>query len=186
MNICPVTTFDDLRQQAFSYVQRRIDRWDDSQFVPLEHGILHPITPECLQLGTELWTKIGPERLLFQVGLGCEVKTGWKSTHLHADLETGSAVLHIDYFSFITWGPLCGVLGYIVSLDGAILGVGGRWGCPPGGGCRNWPLAVLIGSQQLLTADAVHSFKQEGDMFLCEDITLWRKENAEQAGKANP
>ena len=180
MNLCPVTSFDDLRQQAFDHVRYK----DVSRLVAVEHEMLYPIAPERLQLGTELWTQIGTPMLPFQVGLGFQVKLPeWKCTHLHADLETGSARLHIDYFSFATWGPVGGVLGYIVSLDGTVLGAGSLWAQPLAGGRRNWPLGVLIGSQQLLTAYSVHgtldTFKPDGDTFFCEAITLWRKTNPE-------
>jgi len=186
MNACPVTAFDDLRQVAIDHVRHQRDRWPGDRLVLLEHEMLYPAIPDRLQLGAESWTKVATPMVRFRIGLGLEVKTAsdWKCTHFHGDLETESASLHIDYFAFATWGPVGGVLGFIVSRDGVILGGGGHWALPPGGGSRNWPLGVRVEPQQLLTAYSVRStneaFTQEGDDFLCGAITLWRKTDMEQ------
>lgn len=191
MNMCPVTSWEDLRQQAFDYVRHQKDVWAVDRLVPLEHGVLCPIIPERLQLGADVWTKIATPPLRFQVGLGLEMKTPseWKYTHFHGDFDTALTTVHIDYFSVSTWGPLYGVSGFIVSSEKRILGGGGHWSAPPGGGHRSWPLGVLVGSEQLLTAYSVRSskdtFKQQGDVFLCEAVTLWQKTNTEQTSETD-
>jgi hypothetical protein len=127
--------------------------------------------------------------LLFRAGQGFQVKTApdEQCTHLHTDLKAGAANLHIDYFSLATWGPVGGFSGYIVSLDGVVLGAGGHWAQPPGGGCRNWPLAVLVGSRELVTAyspeSTVLTFEPQGDAYLCKSVALWRRANKRGRGK---
>jgi hypothetical protein len=189
MNTCPITAFDILRGEAIDHVRYKRDRWPVNGLVPLAHRMLCPAIPDQLQLGVDLWTKVATPTLRFQIGLGFEVKTpsDWKCTHFHGDLDTGSARLHIDYFAFGTWGPIGGLSGFIVSRNGVVLGGGGHWALSLEGGSRNWPLGVLVETQQLLTAYSVRStkdtFKPAGDDFHCEAMTLWRKTNMQQTGE---
>ncbi len=173
---CPVTTFADLFCKAFDHVRRGINRWGSTKLVPLDYSMLHPKVPKRLKIGQDWWTRIKTPPLVLCVGLGFEAKkpSEWKSTHLHGDLDTGLVKLHLDYFDHITWGPLCGVYGFIVSSGGKVLGAGGNWGQPPGGGSRNWPLGVLVSTDELLTIFG--TFKRKGDTFLCKDFALWRRE----------
>ena len=151
MQLCPATTLDDLKDRAFKYIRCGVPPWGEGQIVRVARAQLKEMNTLRLELGADTYTRVLTPKLTFRVGLGCAVliPSEWRATHFHGDLQHDTLKLHIDYFKFMSWGPLCGVEGFIISLDGSVLGVGGHWGGPPAGGSRNWPLGLLIGSRLL-------------------------------------
>lgn len=146
---CKLTNFRALEREAFRFLRHRdpASPWPAAA-VPLTREQFLPHAPERLAALGGSWRRVRIPDLEWIVGLGYDVQTPNRSTHLHADLP-GHGV-HLDLFRFVSWGPLSGVTGLLVS-GGEVLAAGGEWAYTPAGRPRNWPLGVVLPTGALLT-----------------------------------
>jgi hypothetical protein len=153
----------------------KVPEWGPGVLMQLEHCDLYPRPREARIIvdGKEL-RRIPLPEIDWQPGPhGTNLKLKAShilATHFHGDLQVSERSLHIDYFKFVSWGPLTGCLGFIVSDESGPIAVGGHWGQPPAGGQRNWPFGLQLGDKLL---SIYEPFKVEGDKFRHEGVALW-------------
>lgn len=173
---CPVRSLDSLASSAFGYIRGKTEQLGIAELVKLDHGYLYEGPPERqLTAGGATWERQELGAITWKPGhYGTGVRTGapYRATQFHADLEVRGRELHLDYFKFVGWGPLCGVEGFLVSRQGESLAMGGHFGMPPAGGKRNWPLGLMIGGDLLTIYQPFHP--TDGN-FSSDGIALWRR-----------
>lgn len=147
---CKLTNFRALEREAIRFLRHHdpASPWPAAA-VLLEYEQFRPRVPERLWALGEWWRRVGVPDLQWTVGLGYDVHTPNRSTHLHADIPEHG--VHLDLFRFVSWGPLSGETGILVSRDDVVLAAGGTFAHPPGGRQRNWPLGVVLPTGALLT-----------------------------------
>lgn len=144
---CQITHFGNLQREARLFIREKQGSWPPAA-IPLGREYFLPQIQDhiiAMGHGWRLKEILKPD---WTVGLGCEVPRPDRSTHFHTDL--GDYGVHVDYFRFMSYGPVIGIEGFLVSR-GEVLAAGGHWGQPPAGGQRNWPLGVLLTDRVLLS-----------------------------------
>lgn len=147
---CPFTSQTKITTMIDGYLHRQISEWGTGKLVVIDRCAWASASSPRPQVGGVEFEKVDLSPLVWREEPISLFPSGGRATLFHADLRHEAIELHIDYFNFITWGPLHGRTGVVVSQHGEVLGVGGNWGCLAGTSCRNWPLGLSLGKLLLM------------------------------------
>ncbi len=152
---CPIEPIQAFSKHSWAYYRGKSYEgpFNVDQPIKLTHAILMGAPPvtEIMVEGVRWLRMTSPQVNWIQgsgdanCGLSNPAKAKSSPRHFHADICVGPRSLHIDFLKFVSWGPLTGVLEFLVFQGGECLGRGGSWGQPPAGGQRNWPFVVMCG-----------------------------------------